>query len=216
VNARDFPNIGETRWYAFSLFLPRDFPLEDTRLVLAQWHGADKKYLGERSRSPSLAFRYSGGRFFITLRHSAERIVRDPAAVPSKTLFETGTFGLGEWHDFVVQATWSHREDGRVAVWWNDHQIVRYAGPVGYNDDFGPYFKFGLYRDDTDETYVVYFSEVRVGNREHVLPNKITRPNAGGPRPFPIRTPLAARVGQFWRWPESGCRMSTEDEFDKM
>ena len=30
-------------------------------------------------------------------------------------------------------------------------------------------------------------------------PNKITGPNAGGPRQFPIRTPLAARVGQFWR-----------------
>jgi hypothetical protein len=29
--------------------------------------------------------------------------------------------------------------------------------------------------------------------------NKITGPNAGGPRQFPIRTPLAARVGQFFR-----------------
>jgi hypothetical protein len=28
-------------------------------------------------------------------------------------------------------------------------------------------------------------------------PNKITGPNAGGPRQFPTRTPLAARVGQF-------------------
>ena len=30
-------------------------------------------------------------------------------------------------------------------------------------------------------------------------PNKITGPNAGGPRQFPIRMPLAARVGQFLR-----------------
>ena len=29
--------------------------------------------------------------------------------------------------------------------------------------------------------------------------NKITRPNAGGPRQFPIPTPLAARIGQFCR-----------------
>ena len=29
--------------------------------------------------------------------------------------------------------------------------------------------------------------------------HKITGPNAGGPRQFPIRTPLAARVGQFCR-----------------
>jgi hypothetical protein len=31
-------------------------------------------------------------------------------------------------------------------------------------------------------------------------PNQIIGPNAGGPRQFPIPTPLAARVGQFWRW----------------
>jgi hypothetical protein len=30
--------------------------------------------------------------------------------------------------------------------------------------------------------------------------HKITRTNAGGPLQFPIRTPLTARVGQFWRW----------------
>ena len=35
--------------------------------------------------------------------------------------------------------------------------------------------------------------------RDYVMPNQITGPNAGGLRQFPIRTPLAARVGQFWR-----------------
>jgi hypothetical protein len=32
-----------------------------------------------------------------------------------------------------------------------------------------------------------------------VSPNQITGPNAGGLCQFPIRTPLAARVGQFCR-----------------
>ena len=50
-------------------------------------------------------------------------------------------------------------------VWWNGRQVVRYSGPVGYNDDFGPYFKFGLYRDDSAKTYVVYFNHVRLGDR---------------------------------------------------
>jgi len=38
--------------------------------------------------------------------------------------------------------------------------------------------------------------ELVVMNRK---PNQITGPNAGGPRQVPIPTPLAARVGQFWR-----------------
>ena len=73
--------MGSVRWYAFSLLVPDDFPIEDNRLVLAQWHGADKKYLGEAPRSPSMAFRYSNGSFFITISHSADRIVRDAKAV---------------------------------------------------------------------------------------------------------------------------------------
>jgi len=165
VNTREFVPMGSERWYSFSLLLPPDFPMEKNRLVLAQWHGADKKYLAEPSRSPSLAFRYSGGRFFITIRHSEERIVRDPQVVSSQKLFETPEFPLGVWHDFVVQAKWSYQADGFVNVWWNDHQIVYYHGPVGYNDDLGPYFKFGLYRDDSARTYVAYFNHVKSGVR---------------------------------------------------
>ena len=35
----------------------------------------------------------------------------------------------------------------------------------------------------------------------NTVPNQITGPKAGGPIQLPLRTPQAARVGQFWRWP---------------
>jgi hypothetical protein len=176
VNARDFPPMGAVRWYAFSLLVPEDFPIEDNRLVLAQWHGADKKYLGEAPRSPSLAFRYSNGSLSITLCHSADRIVRDTKAVASKTLFKSEQFPRNAWNDFVIQARWSCQSDGFVNVWWKGQPVVRYSGPVGYNDDFGPYFKFGLYRDDSDQTYVLFFNRVRIGaRREDVTPELLAR-----------------------------------------
>ena len=37
-----------------------------------------------------------------------------------------------------------------------------------------------------------------------MTPNQVTAPNAGGPRQFPIRTSLAARIGQFYRWARGG------------
>jgi Polysaccharide lyase len=163
ISTKDRPAIKSERWYRFSLYLPQDFPIEDNRLVLAQWHGVDKKYLGEPSRSPVMAFRYRRGRFTVTLRHSAERIVRDPDAVSSTELFRTNALPLNEWNDFVVQARWSFEEDGRINIWWNGKQIVQYRGPVGYNDDVGPYFQFGLYRDETDKTYVSYMKQIRLG-----------------------------------------------------
>ncbi len=165
ADTQDFPPMNSVRWYAFSMLLPKDFPIEANRLVLVQWHGSDKKSLGEVSRIPSMAFRYVDGKFAITLRHSAERIVRDADAVKSEEVFKTKKFPPGEWNDFVVQVKWSYQEDGFVNVWWNGKQIVQYHGPVGYNDDIGPYFRFGLYRDATDKTYVAYFNQVRLGER---------------------------------------------------
>jgi hypothetical protein len=41
----------------------------------------------------------------------------------------------------------------------------------------------------------------------HDYDGKITGPNAGGPRQFPIRTPPTARVGQFWRSPAEAVEM---------
>ena len=40
-------------------------------------------------------------------------------------------------------------------------------------------------------------------------PIKITGPNAGRPRQFPIWTPLAARVGQFYRWSRHEVALNT-------
>jgi hypothetical protein len=163
IETRERPPMNSVRWYRFSLFLPPDFPIEDNRLVLAQWHGVDKKELGEPSRIPVLAFRYRNGKLSITMRHSADRIVRDPDAVPSEELFQTSLFPLGKWNVFFVQARWSFTEDGFINIWWNEKRIVSYKGPVGYNDDLAPYFQFGLYRDETDKTYVSYMKRILMG-----------------------------------------------------
>ena len=48
-----------------------------------------------------------------------------------------------------------------------------------------------------------------------ITANKITGPNAGGRRQFPIRTPLPARVGQFCRWVDIwiGLGLRSSDDF---
>ncbi len=165
IETRERPPIRSVRWYRFEIYLPPDFPTEDTRLVLAQWHGSDKKYLGEPARSPVMAFRYKSGSFYINLRHSTERIVRSPDTVPVTELFKISPFPLNAWNDFIVHANWSFDAGGWINIWWNGRRIVQYRGPVGYNDDLGPYFQFGLYRDDTDKTYVSYMKQIKMGSQ---------------------------------------------------
>jgi hypothetical protein len=90
-------------------------------------------------------------------------VIQYPDAVPSQKLFDAADFSRNCWHDFVIQARWSYKDDGFINIWWNGRQIVQYRGPVGYNESTGPQFKFGLYRDDTVRTYVAYFNHVKFG-----------------------------------------------------
>ena len=64
----------------------------------------------------------------------------------------------------MIQAKWSCKDNGFVNIWWNGKQIVEYSGPVGYDMELAPQFKFGLYRDATEKTYIAYFNQVKVGN----------------------------------------------------
>ena len=49
-------------------------------------------------------------------------------------------------------------------MWLNGEKSITYEGPVGYNDNRGPHFQFGIYRETDPTTFVVYFDEYRRGN----------------------------------------------------
>jgi len=60
--------------YSFSLFVPQDFPIVSTRLVIAQW----KQYCpvdGCTPDNPILAIRYQAGELFITNQITSENVV---------------------------------------------------------------------------------------------------------------------------------------------
>lgn len=164
IDTKDQPPMRSEKWYRFNILLPGDFPIENNRLVLAQWHGADKWWLGEHNRNPILSFRFVNGIFSIKLVHSSKRIIWNVDDVASEKIFNTKNFILNNWHDFVIEAKWTYEDDGYINIWWNNVQIVQYKGPVGYNDNAGPHFQFGLYRDSTSKTYVSYMKNILSGN----------------------------------------------------
>jgi hypothetical protein len=179
IDTKDQPPVRSEKWYRFNILLPGDFPIENNRLVVAQWHGADKWWLGEHNRSPVLSFRFINGIFSIKLMHSSKRIIWDVEEIPSEKLFKTKDFALDKWHDFVIEAKWTYEDDGFINIWWNNEQIVHYKGPVGYNDNVGPHFQFGLYRDSTSKSYVSYMKNILTGNsaNEIAFNNKKTETN---------------------------------------
>lgn len=161
VSTDFFPNLNKTCDYSFELKLPFDFPIEDNRLVLAQWWAKTKKDLGEMARSPAVALRFSKGKLYVTVRHSNERVVTNPDAVPEEQIFKKYDFKLGEWNKFDFRIFWSFKDEGLINLKLNGELVAKYSGPIGYNDDLGPVFRFGIYRDDSPNTYIANFRNVR-------------------------------------------------------
>ena len=164
VTAGGHVAMGSEKFYGFSLYLPQDFPIENNRLILAQWWPLTKQALGEVHRSPVLQFRFADGHLSIRLRLNQKKITTDPEDYEEEKLYDIHQYPLGQWNDFVVKAKWSPTKDGLLNIWLNGKQIVTYVGQTEYLDEVGPKFKFGLYRDDTSKTYVSYMSEVRIGD----------------------------------------------------
>jgi hypothetical protein len=157
----DFPPPKSIRYYGCNIFIPKDFPIEDNRLVLMQWWSQAKTEMGEKGKSPSLALRYTKGTISATIRHSDVRVVTEPDNVPQKRIFESQLLKKGQWNHFIFQVRWSFKDDGFVKIWWNKKLVTDYRGPIGYDDDQGPLFKFGMYRDDSPKTYIAYFNNCR-------------------------------------------------------
>jgi hypothetical protein len=145
--------------YSFSMFIPTNFPIVPTRLVIAQW----KQNCGGNDNcsddSPVVAIRYVSGVLKITHQ----------IGLHQTTLFETKAEMRNQWLDFKFQTRFTTNETGRVKAWLNGKQVVNYTGvnaypenaATGYTHPSRFYFKMGLYRDLMAEPMTIYIDEYR-------------------------------------------------------
>jgi hypothetical protein len=139
--------FGETHEYRFSMYVPSDFPIVDTRLVTAQWKQRCEDC--SKNRSPIVAQRYRGGTLLVTIETPNGRttIYRYPQSI------------LGQWMDLRYRIRFAV-SDGAVTVWLNGARVADYQGPLGYPDDPPEvHFRFGLYRDRLSQPMVIYFDD---------------------------------------------------------
>lgn len=160
--------LNQELWYGFSLNIPESFPELEKNCIVAQWHGEHDE--GETSRSPVLALRIEGSKLYITSRSSKQKI-QSTNDGPEQIHYSLNEFPKNKWLDFVVKASWSYHWDGMLLVWLNGDQVIKYNGPLGYNDDRGPYFKFGVYKHSGENPLIIFVDEYRRGHsREAVDP----------------------------------------------
>lgn len=147
---------GQAYEQTFSLFLPKDFPLVATRLVLAQWKQKCDGGPCDQD-SPVLALRYVDGVLTITQGLAGQKI----------TLAKRKADLRGRWLDFRVRTRFSSKSDGRVAVWLDGQPLADVKGVTanatggasGYPDPSRFYFKMGLYRDTMAQPMTLYIDD---------------------------------------------------------
>jgi hypothetical protein len=154
--------------YSFSMFIPTNFPIVPTRLIIAQWKQHCPDGPNCSNDSPVLAIRYISGTLKIT---------QDIGKAPRIVLYqETGEF-RGRWLDFKFQIRFATNENGRVKAWLGDKQVADYMGvtanpenaATGYPHPSRFYFKMGLYRNVMPEPMTIYIDEYR----KRDLPNNV-------------------------------------------
>lgn len=141
--------FGESHEYGFSMYVPPDFPIVNTRLVTGQWKQACADC--SKNRSPIVAQRYRRGVLFVTIEtlNGRTTIYRHPETIQ------------GRWLDlrYRVRFDWT---DGAVTLWVNGARVADYRGPLGYPDDPPDVvFRLGLYRNRMTEPMVIYFDDYR-------------------------------------------------------
>jgi len=134
------------RWFAFSLFLPSDWEIDDlSQDVVVQWHQIPDRELGEGWRSPPLALCVLGDRFHFEARWDA-RAVTPPSGPKGPAVLDAGPIERGRWVDWAVHVHWSFAEGGLLEAWRDGTRVVTRRGPLGYNDKRETYFKTGIYK----------------------------------------------------------------------
>jgi hypothetical protein len=142
--------------YAFSVLLPKEFPVVSTRLVIAQWK---QRCPTDQCTpdNPILAVRYQGGELVIAKQVGAEKEV----------LYRTRDDIRDRWLDFRFQVGFSRGQSGRIKVWLGDKLLIDHKGATAYPESAGYarpgrfYFKIGLYRDRMSEPMTIYVDEYR-------------------------------------------------------
>jgi len=164
------------RWYGFSNYLPVDFIADGLAEIIAQWHEVPDWDLGETWRSPPVSLSIKNDRYYVQVLWAAARVNTNRSKDGEK-IIDLGPVDRERWNDWVFHIRFSWKADGLIEIWKNKQRILTLQGPNSFNDEHYPYFKIGIYKWGWNgwasyspaEKRVLYYDEVRIGNRDCTL-----------------------------------------------
>ncbi len=149
-------------WFSFGLMVEPGPKVSSRWLVIGQLKASDDP--GDKPASPPVGQELNAGdEFRITVRTATEKPLKHNPGF--KTIYVDPAFERGRLYRMVYRIKYSQRV-GHVQVWRDGKEIANFNGPVGYVSYTGPYWKFGIYREPSPETFTVHYYDIKLGGPE--------------------------------------------------
>lgn len=133
------------RWYGVTLFVPDDWTIDPNNGadIVMQWHAVPGN---STPTHPNLAIAIQDSNWWIRQSFGS------PQGGPTrKSVKLDSAMRPGRWVQWIVEARWSPRADGRVRIWKDGVVVFDAEGPNVYGTigtDYTPYLKTGIYRPE--------------------------------------------------------------------
>ena len=134
-------------WIGFAVFLDNNWPQDGKKgeTIFQAHHRPDKRE--PRGGNPPFALGTRHGKWQIKAKSNSNKLCGSKCqySVLSQSI---GAYKPNTWTEFVFNVKFTHKNSGFLKVWKNGQQVLNYSGPIGYNDENGPWLKLGLYKSN--------------------------------------------------------------------
>jgi hypothetical protein len=169
------------QWLGFRIYVDsKTLGPDEQPVVLMQYHDTPGRDANgkptETGRNPMAALSYVNGEFRYGWKGDTKQVTTKDKN--GKWIYtQQGGFPLVParqgWNTFVFHHMFDYTGKGSVEIWCNDKYFTRHNIQLGFNDDVGPYLKFGFYwytgrsvpnPPVPNPARVVWFDDVKIGD----------------------------------------------------
>ena len=143
--------IGEEYWFKIKSYLPADWVYDSTYEIITQFHGVPDAT--EANRNPMLALHIRDGTagdgytYIFKIRADSNALFDGNYTVNRQYDLGSITDDRGAWVEWIYKIKWAYDNTGEFTLWKDGVKVVEELNQGNcYNDDVGPYHKFGIYK----------------------------------------------------------------------
>jgi hypothetical protein len=133
-------------------------------LVMGQTHASEDP--GDYSGPPPFAVELVGEKMRIVGRYSKDAVTTAANTTFVNMYQDSADIQRGHWYDMKITMRFDPSGNGQLDVWRDGVQVVDYSGALGFNDQRGPYWKNGVYREDAPESIALHYKTIEITAEE--------------------------------------------------